>query len=172
MPEVISDTSPLQYLYQANRLELLRVLYETILIPEGVAEEILEGRSLGHALPPVAEIEWIVVTPVPQRRTLLLAAGLGKGEREVLSLAVERPDAMALLDDGLARRMARHLGIRFTGTLGVLLRAKAAGHLEAVEPVVDELQSLGFRLDVRTRAGILELAGEAQPEGQEDLAPS
>jgi predicted nucleic acid-binding protein len=35
--EVISDTSPLQYLYQTERLDLLRVLYETIIIPEGVA---------------------------------------------------------------------------------------------------------------------------------------
>lgn len=161
MPEVISDTSPLQYLYQARRLDLLRLLYETVLIPEGVAEEIHEGRSLGYALPDLAEVEWIRITPVPQRRTLLLAADLGKGEREVLSLAAERPDAMAILDDALARRMARHLGVRFTGTLGVLLRAKAAGHLEAVKPVVEQLQALGFRLRSKTRGAILDLADES-----------
>lgn len=161
MPEVISDTSPLQYLHQAKCLDLLHILYRTVLIPEGVAEEILEGRSLGYALPDLAEIEWIRITPVPQRRTLLLATDLGKGEREVLSLAAERPEAMAILDDALARRMALHLGIRFTGTLGVLLRAKAAGHLEAIKPVVDRLQELGFRLDLRTRSAVLELAEEA-----------
>ena len=160
MPEVISDTSPLQYLYQVGRLDLLRVLYETILVPEGVAEELLEGRSLGHPLPDLSEHEWIRIVPVTQRRVLLLVADLGKGEREVLSLATDRPHAVALLDDGLARRMARHLGIRFTGTLGVLLRGKAAGHLEVVKPVVDRLEALGFRLDPRTRAAILDLAGE------------
>lgn len=160
MLEVISDTSPLQYLYQAERLDLLRVLYETIIVPEGVAEELLEGRSLGYGLPDLTEYEWIRITPVPQRRVLLLAADLGKGEREVLSLATERPHALVLLDDGLARRMARHLGIRFTGTLGVLLRAKTAGHLEVVKPVVHRLEALGFRLDSKTRAAILDLAEE------------
>ena len=73
----------------------------------------------------------------------------------------ERPGAVALLDDGLARRMAQHLGVPFTGTLGVLLRAKAAGHITAVKPIVDRLEALGFRLDAMTRLGILELADEA-----------
>lgn len=70
----------------------------------------------------------------------------------------QRPGAVALLDDGLARRMAQHLGVPFSGTLGVLLRAKAAGHIAAVAPIVDRLEALGFRLDAMTRAGILELA--------------
>lgn len=160
MPEVISDTSPLQYLYQAGCLDLLPTLYRAVIVPEGVAEEIATGRSLGHSLPDPATLDWLRITPVPHRRVLLLAADLGKGEREVLSLAAERPGALALLDDALARRMASHLGIHFTGTLGVLLRAKAAGHLEAIRPIVERLQALGFRLDQMTRSAVLELAGE------------
>lgn len=50
MPEVVSDTSPLQYLHQIDRLDLLRILYGDILVPEGFAEEIAEGRALGHEL--------------------------------------------------------------------------------------------------------------------------
>jgi predicted nucleic acid-binding protein len=72
----------------------------------------------------------------------------------------DRPGAIALIDDGLARRMAARLGIAFTGTLGVLLRAKAAGHAAAIAPIVDRLESLGFRLAAMTRAASLELAGE------------
>jgi hypothetical protein len=158
--EVISDTSTLQYLHQADSLDLLRRLYGTILVPEGVAEEIAEGRRLGHSLPDLGAIGWIRVTPVTDPRVLLMVADLGKGEREVLSLATEKSGALALLDDTQARRMARHLGIPFTGTLGVLLRAKAAGHLDAVAPIVARLQSFGFWLDEATRVGILELAGE------------
>jgi predicted nucleic acid-binding protein len=90
-----------------------------------------------------------------------LAADLGSGEREVLSLAAERPGATAILDDALARRMARHLDIPCTGTLGVLLRAKAAGHLEVVKPAIDHLAALGFWLDPITRSAVLELAEEA-----------
>lgn len=40
MPEGISDTSPLQYLHQAKYLDLLHILYRTVLVPEGVAEEV------------------------------------------------------------------------------------------------------------------------------------
>jgi predicted nucleic acid-binding protein len=160
MPEVVSDTSPLQYLYQAEHLDLLPALYREIIVPEGVSEEIAAGRCLGHSLPDLAALDWIRIEPAPHRRILLLSTDLGKGEREVLSLVADRPGAVALLDDGLARRMAARLGIAFTGTLGVLLRAKAAGHVDAVAPIVDRLESLGFRLAAMTRAAILELAGE------------
>jgi len=57
MPEVVSDTSPLQYLYQAERLDLLPALYQEIVVPEGVAEEIAAGRSLGHSLPDLAVLD-------------------------------------------------------------------------------------------------------------------
>ncbi len=117
MPEVVTDTSPLQYLYQTERLGLLKDLYGGILIPEGVAEEIAESRSLGYSLPDLSSTDWIQVTAVADRRVLRLASDLGKGEREALSLAVERPGATVLLDDRLARRMAQHLGLSFTGTL-------------------------------------------------------
>lgn len=162
MREVITDTSVLQYLHQADCLTLLQALYGAIMVPEGVAEEIIEGRRLGHSLPDLEAIGWIRVTPVTDRRVLLMVADLGKGEREVLSLAAEKPGALALLDDAQARRMARHLGVSFTGTLGVLLRAKAAGHLDALAPMVARLRGLGFWLDEPTRAAILELAGEAE----------
>lgn len=160
MPEVIVDTSPIQYLYQTDCLHLLHELYGTVSVPEGVAEEIAEGRALGYSVPDLDRLSWIRIVSVPRRRILLLAGDLGKGEREVLYLATERPDTLALLDDGLARRMAAHLGIAFTGTLGVLLRAKAEGRLEALKPVVKRLQALGFHLDTQTRTAVLVLAEE------------
>ena len=160
MPEVISDTSPLQYLHQAAHLGLLPTLYGTIIVPEGVAEEIAEGRTLGYSLPDLSRLDWIRIEEVTGRGVLVLATDLGKGEREVLALATQRPEVTALLDDRLAREVAERLGIRFTGTLGVLLRAKAEGHLERVTPLVDQLHGLGFRLDPTTRSAILELAGE------------
>jgi predicted nucleic acid-binding protein len=65
-----------------------------------------------------------------------------------------------ILDDGLARQVASMLSIRFRGTLGLLLDAKAAGLVNAVKPFLDQLQGLGFRLHSSTRETILDLAGE------------
>ena len=89
-----------------------------------------------------------------------LITDLGAGEREVLALARESPDAIAILDDGAARRVAAVLGIRHRGTLGVLLDAKRAGLVVQFSPF-GSTSGLGFRLDARTRQDVLELAGEA-----------
>ena len=64
------------------------------------------------------------------------------------------------MDDGLARRVAETLGIRLTGTLGLLLDAKRAGLVQALTPFLDQLQALGFRLASHTRAAVRRLAGE------------
>ena len=56
--------------------------------------------------------------------------------------------------------MAEALGLRLTGTLGLLLDAKRAGLIPAVGPYLDRLQTLRFRLAPHTRVAVLELAGE------------
>lgn len=161
MPEVISNTSPLQYLFQAGVLDLLPTLYGRVTVPGAVADEITRGRAGGVALPDIAALPWTVVREVGQRSLLPLVTDLGAGEREVLALAVETPGALVLLDDGIARRHARLLGIVFTGTLGVLLKAKREGRIGAVAPVLDRLDSVRLYLDANTRAAVLKAAGEA-----------
>lgn len=93
--------------------------------------------------------------------TLPLASDLGPGESQALALTLEAEDSVVVLDDGLGRRVAEALGLRLTGTLGLLIDAKQAGLVPAIRPLVDELQALGFRLSSRTRTDVLRLAGEA-----------
>lgn len=118
------------------------------------------GRIRGVALPEPASLSWMTVRRARDWALLPLVTDLGAGEREALALAVEIPDSLVLLDDALARRYARLFGVRFTGTLGVILKAKQSGHLTTVMPVLDQVDSLGFRLDPSTRAAALNLAGE------------
>lgn len=125
MPEVISDTSPVQYLHQAGVLELLPALYGGVVLHRAVAAELAEGRRRGLALPDPTTLGWISVRAVREQALLPLVTDLGTGEREALALAVEVGDSLLLLDDALARRHARLLGLSFTGTLGVLLKASA-----------------------------------------------
>jgi predicted nucleic acid-binding protein len=160
VPEVIADTSVIQYLYQADLLDLLPTLYSRVAVPPAVAHELSEGRARGIHLPDIAALSWIEVKQVREQALLRLAPDLGPGEREVLALAVQTPDSLALIDDALARQHARLLKVAFTGTLGVLLRAKQSGHLMALAPVLDQLERLRFRLGPFTREAILKLAGE------------
>jgi len=94
--------------------------------------------------------------------TLPLVAHLGPGETEVLMLALEMREAVAVLDDALARQMAETLGLHFTGTLGLLLDAREAGLVAEVRPLLDKLNALQFRLAPHTYEAVLRLAGEAE----------
>ena len=161
MPEVIVNTSPVQYLFQLGLLDLLPALYGRVFVPEGVARELSTGLARGISLPDISSTPWLTVQPVTSRAVLPLAAGLGKGEREVLVLALEFEKSLVILDDSLARRFARRLGLSLTGTLGLLLKAKQVGRIDQVKPALRRLQALGFRLDAGTRESILKLAEES-----------
>lgn len=86
---------------------------------------------------------------------------LGPGESEVIALGLAHPGSLALLDDRLARRIAAVSGLTHTGTLGVLLKAKSAGLLDAVRPVLDNLRSHGMRIHDDLERRILQMAGES-----------
>jgi hypothetical protein len=161
VPDVICDTSPIQYLHQCGVLLLLHDLYSSIIIPEAVLAELAEGRARGADLPDVARLPWVETRRVPGRRLLELASDLGPGEREALALAAESDDSLLVMDDKLGRKHARLMGIPLTGTLGVLIRAKHAGLVHAVTPLVDRLDELQFRLSRRMRVVALQAAGEA-----------
>ena len=160
MPDVICNTSPLQYLHQAGVLELLPALAGQVYVPEAVVAELREGQRRNVLLPTLEELSWLTVRPVRDRTLLPLVTNLGNGEKEVLALGLETQDALLLLDDRDARRYARALELEITGTLGLLLRAKERGILDAVRPVLDRLQALGFRLNARTRQMVLKSASE------------
>jgi predicted nucleic acid-binding protein len=160
MPAIISNTSPLQYLHQVGHLHLLPELYRRIFIPEAVVEEIRAGRSEGISLPAIEQLQWMEVKRVQAPSLLPLVTQLGMGEKEVLALGLEHSGSLLLLDDRLARRHAMFLSLKMTGTLGILLTAKTRGILSAVRPIVEQLETLGFRLHTATRRDILQLAGE------------
>jgi predicted nucleic acid-binding protein len=91
---------------------------------------------------------------------LNLIIDLGRGESEVLAIAADHPSALLIVDDKLARGIANIQGFRFTGTAGVLLRAKQKGIIPALKPVLESLVSLNFRLKPDLFKSILSLAGE------------
>ena len=109
MAIVVADTSPLQYLFQVGLFHLFRDLYETVLVPKEVREELQVGRSLGYHVPDLTAFPWIV-----ERSALDTSAvdkfDLGPGEQGVLALALEFDGALVVLDDAAARAAAEQLG--------------------------------------------------------------
>jgi predicted nucleic acid-binding protein len=162
MPErvTICNTSPLLYLHMVGQLELLPQLYGQVLIPPAVQAELEAGAQRGVSVPVVEALSWLQVTPLASHALLPLATDLGRGEAEVIGLGLEGPNCRLILDDELARRIARLNGLRFTGTMGVILRAKQRGLLDAVKPVVLALRNAGLWLSDSLVAEVLRQAGE------------
>lgn len=86
---------------------------------------------------------------------------LDRGEAEAIALAVSLgPGTSILLDDLRARTAAERLGLRVTGSAGVLTEAKRLEIIPAVRPILDELQDAGLYLDRRAVSVMLEEVGE------------
>jgi len=97
----------------------------------------------------------------PKNRGLVyeLSRRLGSGECKTIVLALEL-DAVAILDDSLARKTAGGLGVRVKGLLWILLDKKRRGDLQRIIPLLDELIDKKFRVSKRLYKRVLEMASE------------
>jgi len=154
-PAVIADASTLISLGWVDQLQILPALFGRIVVSPAVANE---ATRRGSALPTWVDVRSLS-RPLDHR---VVAARLGAGESEVLSLGLELKDAWVILDDREARSLARELGLRILGTAAVLVEAKRAGLLAEVRPTLDALLARGFRLDRKVYDRILRAAGEAR----------
>jgi len=147
-------------LHQIDQLKILPALVGKVIVPPAVLDELVEGAEHGVDVPEMHSLSWVEVRSPASALAQPLVTDLGAGETQVLMLALEIPGSIAILDDKLARRVANVRGIPVIGTLGLLLNAKRAGILDEVKPSIDRLEEMRFRLSAKTRAAILELAGE------------
>ena len=144
MPEAISNTSPLLYLYRVDTLEWLPKLFNEIWAPNAVVMELQEGRRRGYEVPNPSDFDWLQIIAPRSVPSEWLTLDLGVGELETMALALENPTRVVLLDDALARRIAQAAGLEVWGTLRVLLEAKSQGLTESIEPLVNQLKSSGM----------------------------
>lgn len=160
----IVNASPVITLAKAGHLWLFDRFTATVLIPDAVVREILNGPRSDPARQ-AFESGWGERASPSTVPDTILEWGLGAGESSVLALCLERsPDCLAVLDDGAARRCARSLSIPLQGTLGVVMRAKNAGLIPSAVPVLKELQAAGLRLHEETiRSALLKATGEHWP---------
>lgn len=81
---------------------------------------------------------------------------LDRGEAEAIALAIDLKADWILLDEREGRKVAKSLGLKVTGILGILLRAKQLGQLQSLQSVLDGLvNKAGFRIAPELLAKIL-----------------
>jgi predicted nucleic acid-binding protein len=147
---IISDTSCFIVLDKIGSFELLEHLYGEILTTPEVAGE------YGKPLP-----NWVHIQAASdQTAQSRYAVHVGMGEASAIALAQELPDAVVIMDDYKARSLAQRLGIRVTGTLGIIIKAKNNGIIPSVRPLMERLRSTDFRFSDELEAHVYLQAGE------------
>jgi hypothetical protein len=151
MPKtIISDTSCFIILTNIKELDLLHKVYGQIVTTIDIATE------YGEPLP-----DWIeIATVADKHKQELLEIQIDKGESSAIALALEIPNSTLIIDDYKARKIAERLGINFTGTIGVIIRAKLKGIIPSIKPILEKIKQTDFRLSAEIELQALKEANE------------
>jgi hypothetical protein len=161
MTRWVVNTSPLIFLAKLDRLDLLRIGADEVLVPPAVLEEAQKYPDEAKRKIEEAASSWLKVTPVRDRGVVeVLLADLGPGEAEAIALAREKGAERVVLDDLDGRRFARRVGLATIGTLGLLLAARLRGELPSLEAEIERLRAGGFRISTELVTAALRAAGE------------
>ncbi len=142
---VVADTSPLNYLIQIECEHVLPRLYQRVVVPLGVVEELrspkapLAVKAWVERLPDWIDIPSLASAPNPELDYL------GRGEREAIQLAEERRASLLLIDERKGQSEAARRGLSTTGTLGVLLDAGEAGLIDPPQAYRRLIEETTFR---------------------------
>ena len=158
MPEgsepIVVNTGPIIALRACGSLDLLARLHAPVIVPDAVVEELARGGSwggrsavaAGHE--PGLDVHALITPPSP-----LLTEYLEGGEASVIALAVQQNVPLVAIDERRGRMVARAFGLRVTGGIGILLRAKRLGLGSEIRSALVRMRrpasGSGSRLSVR-----------------------
>ena len=151
------------YLSTIGQLDLLGQLYNEIVIPKAVFNEITHVGNTDASAKAVPTTAWIKIqTATGQEFISTLRTELDAGEAEAIALAVELNAGRVLMDERLGRAIAMRLGLEVTGVLGILTAAKRNDLISEVKPLLDALvDQVGFWIDRQLYTEVLQVVGES-----------
>ena len=113
---VIADTTPIITLMKLQRLDLLEKLFDTVIVPNAVFEELISNSQYFTEAQPVVECPFLKRLEVSDRQSIKIL-------REVVGLDTGESEAIALAEEKQADLLIIQMGLKITGTIGILLHA-------------------------------------------------
>jgi predicted nucleic acid-binding protein len=147
---IISDTSCFIILSKIGEFDLLNKLYGQIVTTSDIAQE------FGELLP-----DWVIIENVTDKyRQRILELQIDRGESSAIALAIETQNSILILDDFKARKIAKNLGLTFTGTIGIIIKAKLKGIIPSIKPFIEKIRETDFRISAEIELQALKEAKE------------
>jgi len=157
---LVINTSPIIALVAAlGDLQILK-MYQKVLVPIEVYQELLAGGAANFAVPEFERASWLHKRTPPVQIGTGLRNSLDKGEAAVIQLALDENIQTVCIDEAAGRRVARLNGLSVTGSVGILLRALDEGHSFSMDEAIARMKTQGIWLSERVTAFALAQAGE------------
>jgi len=121
--KVFSNTTPFIALSCIQQLNLLPQLFGRVHVAESVHAECTEGGPI--IVPDLKRLSWVTVVSDERALMLPIQFELDRGEKQTIALALKHTADLVIMDERIGRRVAEYFGLHVTGTLGVLVKAKA-----------------------------------------------
>nr|CAA6802773.1 MAG: Nucleic acid-binding protein [uncultured Thiotrichaceae bacterium] len=153
MPEqenktIVTNTSPLIGLIAAwGGLEPLKDLYQSVIVPKEVNDELLHGGSSQFGVEEFEAASFLDVQARPTNISKYLNNSLDRGEAAVIQLALDQEIETVCIDESIGRRVARMNGLALTGSVGILARYKQELQPDfSLVQAVERMRGRGIRL--------------------------
>jgi len=158
VPEsIVVNAGPLIALARAGAIDIVGPLPITYVCALPVRTELDEGARSGYL---DIQVPWLEVVPLTTPVDSVAMATLDAGEAAVIQLARERSIEWVCIDDRKGRTAALAVGLRVTGSLGLLVRARTVGLVPAIRPFIERAMNDGVWYDPELTHRVLTDLGE------------
>jgi hypothetical protein len=109
-----------------QRLDLLEKLFDTVIVPHAVYEELISNINYPDEKQMIVECPFLKRLEVSDRQSIKIlreVVGLDAGESEAIALAEENHADLLIIDERKGRRVAKQMDLKIIGTIGILLQA-------------------------------------------------
>ena len=161
--KIVINTSPLIALVAAwGDLARLQPLYQQVLVPFEVVQEILQGGISNFGVAEFQAASWLVQLDRPVNILPFLRNSLDLGEASVIQLALDQSIETVCIDEAVGRRVARLNGLTVTGSIGILLKAKHQDPAMSIKDAIANMMNRKIRLSQTVIDFALSQSGEIQ----------
>ena len=159
--KVVINSSPLISLSLIGQLELLPKLYDEVIVPKSVFDEVVtkgKGKAGSEELEGISRFTILETGNKALMNSVMLE--LDEGEAEVIAIAKEYGIQNVIIDEFAGRQYASLLELNVTGTLGILLIGKKLGFINEVKPLMDIMLKHNRYIDRELYLAVLKKAFE------------